>query len=169
MLATRMLTQPTDQPQIASSGRAARAPESGSQLLFGDAWTAWVLINLVRKRVIVRAFGVSPEDANAITLIGLALIAGSIHETWRRVVRRPKLTRADSVLAAGAARTLLGSIAGPAVSEMPGFGALIVLALVTHAARPTVSRSAHAVRSGWHRIALDFHQRYGSLASRTGG
>lgn len=161
------MTQPTQQPHhIAPPGSPSQSRASESQLLLVDVWTAWTVINLVRKRAIARAFGVSPEDANAITVIGLALVAGSIHRTLGRVARQSVPTRTDSVLAAGTARALLGSIAGPAIDEMPGLGGLIALALVAHAARPTVTRSAHALREGWHRCALAFHERYGVTERR---
>jgi hypothetical protein len=144
----RTLTQPTEQPHP----------------FLEDAWTTWMLINFARKRAIVRAFGVSPEDANTITVIGLVLMAGAIHQTCGRAIRRSVPTRADSLLAAGTARAVLSGIAGPVTDEMPGVG-LIAFALVAHAARPTVTRSVHAVRAEWHRFALGFHQRYGPPAS----
>ena len=156
--------QPTDPKQV----RTLTQPTEQPHPFLEDAGTTWVLINFARKRAIVRAFGVSPEDANAITLIGLVVIAEAIHQTCSRLVRRSVPTPADSLLAAGTVRVVLGSIAGPVIDEMPGVG-LIAFALVAHAARPTVTRSVHAVRAEWHRFALGFHQRYGPRASPTRG
>jgi len=161
-----MSTQPTEQlPDTPAPEPPSHAPEGGLQLLLGDAWTTMILVNAVRKRAIVRAFGVPPEDVNAITVIGLALIAGSVHQSWERLKPSPP-SRGDSLLAVGTARAVLGNIIGPDVDAMPGMAGLIALALVAHAARPTVTRSVHAVRAEWHRFALGFHQRYGPPAKR---
>jgi hypothetical protein len=129
----------------------------GAQLLFADARTAFVLANYARKRAIVRAFGVSPEDANAVTVGGLALIAGALHQTISPRLKRSVPTPSDAVLGAGVARSLLGAVAGPTVDEMPGLGALIAFALVVHGARPTAIRSAHALRTSSQRLALELH------------
>ena len=53
------LTQPTQQPHhVATPGSPPQSQASESQLLLVDVWTAWTVINLVRKRAIASAFGV---------------------------------------------------------------------------------------------------------------
>lgn len=161
-----MLTQPADpSPRAPRVEPPSRSEASGAQLLLTDASTMWIVLNGVRRRAIVRTLGVSPGDADLVTVIGLVLLGGSIHQACGRLVRRSVPTMADSVITAGVARSLLGSIAGPAVDETPGLVGLIAFALVVHSARPTVTKSVHAVRSGWHRCALEFQDRYGPRAS----
>ena len=128
---------------------------AGTQLLLVDARTAFVLVNHARKRAIVSAFGVSPEQANAVTVGGLALIAATLHQTVAPRLRRAVPTPGDAVLGAGIARSLLGAIVGPTIDETPGIGGLIALALLIHGARPTAVKSASALRAGSHQVALE--------------
>ena len=130
----------------------------GAQLLLADARTAFLLANYARRRAIIRAFGVAPEHVNAVTAAGLVLIAGSIHETVVPRIRRSVPTPSDAVLGAGMARSLLGAIAGPTIDEMPGIGGLIALALLVHGTRPTLIRSAQALRTGTKQLAHELHQ-----------
>ena len=141
------MTEPTEN---------AHQPE-GAQLLLADARTAFVLANYARKRAIVRAFGVAPEHANAVTIAGLALLAESLHQGLGARLRRSVPTPGDALLGAGAARAALGAIAGPTLDEMPGLAGLIALALVVHGARPTAVRSARAVRAGSRQLAVELH------------
>lgn len=138
----------------------------GAQLLLADARTAFLLANYARKRAIVHAFGVSPEQANAVTVGGLALIAASLHQTVRPRLRRSVPRPGDAVLGAGMARSLLGAIVGPTIDETPGIAGLITLALVIHGARPTVVKSAHALRAGSHQLALELHHMSDFLLGR---
>ena len=123
----------------------------GAQLLVADARTAFLLANHARKRAIVRAFGVAPEHANAVTVAGLGLIAATLHQSVAPRFRRSVPTPGDALLGAGMARALLGAVAGPTIDEMPGVAGLIALALVVHGARPTAVKSAQAMRAGSQR------------------
>ncbi len=142
--------------QVALTGTTESPQQfAGAQLLLADARTAFMLANYARKRAIVSAFGVSPKDANAVTVGGLALIAAALHQTIGPRLKRTVPTPSDAVLGAGVARSLLGAVVGPTVDEMPGLGALIALALVVHGARPTAIRSAEALRANSRRLALE--------------
>ncbi len=142
--------------QVALTGTTESPQQfAGAQLLLADARTAFLLANYARKRAIVRAFGVSPEDANTVTVGGLALIAGVLHQTVGPRLRRSVPAPSDAVLGAGVARSLLGAVVGPTVDEMPGLGALIAFALVVHGARPTAIKSAQALRENSQRLALE--------------
>lgn len=137
---------------------------SGTALLLADARTAFILINHARKLAIVRTFGVSPEDANAVTAIGLLLIAGAAHDRIGRLLRGAgPPAPGDSLIAGGSVRALLGAVAGPAVDETPGLGTLIVLALAARTAGPTAIRSLRGLRAGSHRATVGFRHRYGYL------
>lgn len=112
----------------------------------------------------MRAFGVPPENANAVTAIGLLLIAEAAHETIGRLLRSsPTPSPGDGLIAGASIRALVGGIAGPAVDEMPGLGALVTLALAGHVARPVAAGLLHGARTGSHRLTVAFHHRYGYL------
>ena len=129
-----------------------------------DARMASLLVNDARRRAVVRFFGVPPEQANLVTAVALLVIADAAHDRVRGMVtgsRGPTL--GESALAGASIRSVLGALTGPVINEIPGLGALITLALVGHAIRPAAARSLHAMRTGSHRLSIDFHHRYGYL------
>ena len=147
-----------------STGTRSGHHPSGAQLLVTDTRTALLLLDHARKRAVVRAFGVSPENANVVTAVGLVLIADAAHQTIGRLLGSAKAPPpGDGLLAAASIRALVGAVVGPAIDETPGLGALIALALVGHAIRPTAARSLNAFRTGSHRLGVHFHHRYGYL------
>jgi uncharacterized protein YcfJ len=152
-----VVTPPAEEGQVAERS-------DGAVLLLADARTAFILINHVRKRALVRVFGVPPEHVNVVTAIGLVLIADAAHD---RVVRllgsSPAPTRGDALIAGASVRALVGGIAGPSLDEMRGLGALITVAVAARAMGPAAARSMHALRSNSHRLTLGFHGRYGYL------
>jgi len=151
-----------DSQPVEDSGAAERA--KGGALLLADARTAFLLVNHARKRALVHAFGISPDQANAVTAIGLLLIADAAHDKIAPLLRGSAAPPPGDALIAGASvRALLGAIAGPAVDETPGLGTLIVLALAATAAGPTAVRSLRAFRAGSHRLTVGFRHRYGYL------
>jgi hypothetical protein len=157
-------TPPAEESGSVGAETPAAERVSGTVLLLADARTAFILINHARKRAIVNAFGVSPEQANAVTAIGLLLIANAAHDRVGRLLKGAGApTSGDALIAGGAARALLGAIAGPAVDETPGLGTLIVLAVAARAAGPTAIRSLRGVRAGSHRATVGFRHRYGYL------
>ncbi|HZE15188.1 MAG TPA: hypothetical protein VE197_05425, partial [Mycobacterium sp.] len=111
----------------------------------------------------VRAFGVSPEQANMVTAIALLLIADAAREAVSRLRSSGGPTRSDALLAGASMRAVVGMVAGPAVDEMPGLGTLITVALLGHATRVTAARSLRALRTGSHRVTVGFRHRYGYL------
>jgi uncharacterized protein YcfJ len=146
-----------------SSPRAGQSL-SGAQLLVSDTRTTLLLLNHARKQVVVRVFGVSPEDANVVSAIGLLVIADAAHKATTRVLKSPRAPTLEDELMAGASiRALVGAIAGPAIDETPGLGTLITIALVGRAVGPTAVRSIRALRGGTHGAAVHFHHRYGYL------
>src|SRR5579863_9294653 len=56
-------------------------------LLLSDARTAFILINHVRHRALERLFGISPDQANAVTVIGLVLLAETAHDKVGRFLK----------------------------------------------------------------------------------
>jgi hypothetical protein len=137
---------------------------SDVNLLLSDARTAFILINHVRHRALERLFGISPDQANAVTVIGLVLLAETAHDKVGRFLKAQAApTPGDGLFIAGAVRELLGTIAGPTVRDSAGVSTLVALALVGTGARPAAVKSLHALRSSSHRVSMGFHHRYGYL------
>jgi hypothetical protein len=110
------------------------------------------------------AFGLSPDQDNLLTLIGLGLAASAVHNAYQRLMEGPPFpTRADVALGTASLNEVLCGVAGPASRKAPLMGILLLAALVAGATRPAASKSIHALRNTSERLSFDFHHRYGYL------
>ncbi len=139
-------------------------PSGGSNLLLADARTAFLLANAARHRALERLFGISPDQANAVTVIGLILLAQTAHDKVGRFLRAPgPPSLADGAFLDASLRNALRGVAGPTVADAPGLSTLLALAVLGTAARPVASESLRALKSSSHRLTFGFHHRYGYL------
>jgi hypothetical protein len=132
---------------------AAPAPSFGTGRLFlADSRLALAVLNEARHRGLHRVFGVSREEENLLTFV-LALSAASAgYEGARRALHAPLLISSRGA-ATGAIlmREAAVGVAGPGANAIPGFGALMALALVGTLAVPGMRRAIHAAREAEHR------------------
>ena len=138
----------------------------GRTLFLADARTAFLLINHARRQTISRLFGVTGDDANIVTLIGIMIVAQAARDQGRRLVAPGgPPTVADGLLGAAVFRELVADAAGAAARETPLTSTLLLLAVVGGSlAHPAIVKSAtEAVRSASHRVSVGFHHRYGYL------
>jgi hypothetical protein len=137
---------------------------TGANLLLSDLRVGYLLLSELRYRAMARAFGLSRSQANLATLAALLTLAEAAHDRAGSYLRAPGAPSAlsSSVGAAGVS-AVLRSVAGAPSSDVPGAGALLAIAVLGGAVAPTVIRSLHGVRTESHRLALDFHHRYGYL------
>lgn len=139
-------------------------PAGGSDLLLRDARTAFLLVNAARHRALERMFGISPDQANAVTVIGLILLAQSAHENLGRFLIKPRPPGlVDGFVLDASVRNVFRGVAGPTVADAPGLSTLLALAVLGAAARPIANESLRALRSSSQRLTLGFHHRYGYL------
>jgi hypothetical protein len=144
-------------PDIAESA-------DGRRLFLSDLRVAFLLANHARHRAVARLFGVSEDQANMVTLIALLMVADKAYAGITRVVRVPAPPSwGDGLLVGGAVRASARGIVGPAASDTPLLGVLVVAAVVGTTLRPAVAKSIHEIRTSSHRMALGFHHRYGYL------
>src|SRR3954451_14748301 len=131
----------------------APAPSFRSGRLFlADSRLALALLNETRHRGLHRVFGVSREEENLLTFV-LALSAASPgYEGIRRVLHAPlPISGRDAASGAILLREAAAGVAGPGAGAIPGFGALMALALVSTVALPGLRRAIHAAREAEHR------------------
>ena len=124
-----------------------------SQLFLTDSRLALAVVNHLRYQALNRAFGTSREQANVLTAILLLGAADGAYEAARRIGgMRPHVSRADAAIGAIALRDASFSIAGPNVRAIPGFGALVGLAILGGFAAPALRRTVHKVRATEQRL-----------------
>jgi hypothetical protein len=117
-----------------------------------------------RRRTLQRLFGLSRNQANLATVVGLLTLAQATQNATQRLLRPGATpTVRDGVLGVAVARELLGAAAGPPSRDTELLGTLITLAFLGHAARGIGKKSGHAIRSGTHRADVGFRHRYGYL------
>jgi len=123
------------------------------ELLLTDARLVLGVLNHVRYQALNRAFGVSREQANVVTVVLLLGAADGAYEVARRITGiRPHVSGADAALGAIAVRDASLGIAGPSVRAVPGFGALVAFAIAGGFVAPALRRSVHRMRDAEHRL-----------------
>src|SRR5215207_10993559 len=119
-----------------------------TQLFMGDARIVLGMLNHMRYQALNRAFGVSREQANVLTAVMALGAADAAYESARRVTGlRPGVSRGDAALGLLAVREVALGVAGPSVRQVPGLGALVVLAFFGALAAPRLRRAAQSARA----------------------
>jgi ribosomal protein S12 len=127
-------------------------------------------------RAVERAFGVSGEGSTLLTLI----VIGSVVRAIRRVLAAPRKQvrkarssptfATDTMIATGAFKETVDSIAGRPSRNQSFAAALIVFAVLTHSLRPAVAglrKSVRAVISQGLRLRAWFSARGSMIAERS--
>ena len=123
------------------------------QLFLSDARLAIAVLNHLRYQALNRAFGVSRDQANVLTVVLLLGAADGAYEATRRITgMRPHVSGTDAALGAIALRDASLGIAGPNVRAIPGFGALVAVAIFGGFAAPALRQTAHKVRAAEQRL-----------------
>jgi hypothetical protein len=124
-----------------------------SQLFLADTRLVLAVLNHVRYQALNRAFGASREQANVLTAILLLSAADGAYVATQRITGwRPHVSGTDATIGAIALRDGSLSIAGPNVRAIPGFGALVAVAILGGFAAPALRQTAHKVRAAEQRL-----------------
>jgi hypothetical protein len=149
---------------------AGRREDFGAGSLFlADSRLLFVVLNQLRYRGLHRAFGVSREQANLLTLV---LVLVGAQGTWTkagRVVRAPlQLSPMDGAIGAFTLREAAGGIAGREARAVSGFATLLTVALVGGLALPVARRTAHRLRAVERRLRTARENQYASARRAMG-
>ncbi|HEX4009555.1 MAG TPA: hypothetical protein VHX62_06090 [Solirubrobacteraceae bacterium] len=146
-----------------ASTRAA-AVATGGNLLLSDLRTGYLLLNELRYRAIVGTFGVSRQQANLVTLVGVSMVAQALQDRATRLLRvtGPPMAM-DGALTVAGLRGVLCQVAGVPSADVPGAGALLAMGILGGAFAPTLTRALRGLRADSLRLSTDFHHRYGYL------
>jgi hypothetical protein len=151
-------------PHAAPGAELGLEDVTGANLLLSDLRVGYLLLNELRYRSMARVFGLSRSQANLATLVALLTLAEAAGDRAGSYLRAPGAPSALSAsVGAAGVRSVLSSVAGAPSSDVPGAGALLAIAVLGGTAAPTVIRSLRGVRTESHRLAMDFHRRYGYL------
>jgi hypothetical protein len=139
---------------------------SGVNLLLTDAEVAGRVLNEFRHRFIERTLGIQSRESSfssvLITMIALGAVAQGIQGAGakaREVQSSPSL--GDALIGGAVVKQSIRSIAGALPEDTAPLGALIVFALLAHAARPTVEGTYHRVSAQRRRFRAAMRGRYG--------
>jgi hypothetical protein len=137
---------------------------TGGNLLLSDLRTGYLLLNELRYRAIVRTFGVSRQQANLVTLVGVSMLSQALADRATRLMRiaGPPVAM-DGALTVAGLRGLVCQVAGVPSAEVPGAGTLLAMGILGGAFVPTLSRALRGLRTDSLRLSTDFHHRYGYL------
>jgi hypothetical protein len=140
------------------------------RLLAGDAIIAVLLANELRHRLVESVFGVARKDSNPVTAVAFATLAEGAQA---RLLVAPALPSVAVVaLAAAAVKESTHTLAGDWSRAMPGFGAVIAIAVVGTAAGPSLRATARATQRSLHRARMasrEFRALLTAAPSRSGG
>jgi hypothetical protein len=138
-----------------------------SQLALADARLALGLLNHLRYEALGRVFGVSREQANALTVVMVLAAADGTFEVGRRLGRlRPHVSGADAALAGLAFREAGLSVAGPGLRQIPGLGTLVAIGMLGGIAAPSVRRTITRMRAAEERVRSERIRRYTEARER---
>ena len=138
-----------------------------SQLFLSDARLALAVLNHLRYQALGRAFGISREQVNALTVVLLLAAADGTYEVGRRISGlRLHVSGPDAALAAVALRDAGLSVAGPQARQIPGLGTLVAVAMLGGIAAPTLRRTIHRLRAAEQRVRRQRIMRYVAARER---
>jgi hypothetical protein len=124
-----------------------------SQLFLTDSRLALAMLNHLRHQALNRAFGVSRDQANVLTVVLLLSAADGVYEATRRISgMRLHVSAADAAFAAIALRDAGLGVAGPSGRAVPGFGTLVAFAMLGGLAAPGLRRTAQRLRAAEQRV-----------------
>ncbi len=133
------------------------------RLLLTDLQVGLLLLNDLRYRTLEKTLGVSRQDANLITLIGIGVLAHTAHDKFERAMTGPGApTVGEFVLGLATGREVLNKIAGSTFEETPVLADLLVPAMLAAALRELARpiRDRHPLRA----FRRSFAHRYGHLS-----
>ena len=141
------------------------APFGTPQLFLTDSRLVLTVLNHLRYQALNRVFGTSREQANALTVVLLLGAANSTYEAARRI-GETRLRVSDAGLGAIALREAALGVAGPGARAVPGFGALVAVALLGGLAAPGLRRTAQRMRAAERRVRRERIRRYATARDR---
>ena len=131
---------------------------SPERLLVGDAIILFRILSEARHRVVARVFGVGRADSTLVTLIVIGACADSLHRIAAapgkqvRRVRSSPTAGGDAMIATGALKETVDSIAGRPSRDTSHAAALIAFAVLAHLFRPAVAGLLRAVRESFRAV-----------------
>jgi hypothetical protein len=141
----------TAAPTTAALGHRKGDP-AAARVFLADSRLALTALNQLRLMALRRTFGVSREQANALTFVLALTAADATLRTAQRVTRAGLPSRGDVTIGGFLVRNAALGIAGPGAREFPFAGSLLAAAMLGGIALPEIRRAAHAMRVAERRV-----------------
>jgi hypothetical protein len=131
------------------------------RLLLADSRFALAVLNHGRRWAVARLFGMTGSQADILSFVLALGAAEATLQGVRHMIAKPfGLTGTDAVMGAFGLREGALAIAGPAASEVPGFAAVMTLALAGGVAIPGLRRARRNLRAVERRLRSERIRRY---------
>jgi hypothetical protein len=138
---------------MAAAAAGRRADFGAGSLFFADSRLLFVVLNQLRYRALHRAFGVSREQANLLTLVLVMVGSQGTLRRAGRIVRAPlQISGMDAAIGGFALREAAVGVAGRDAREVSPFATLLTIALLGGLALPAARRTAHRLRAVEQRL-----------------
>jgi hypothetical protein len=115
--------------------------------LTGDAMIVFLLLNEIRRRIVMAVFGVRREDADHVSMVATASGLDGAGRLAGVVATAAVPSVAATLMGAGAAKEAVNAIAGASSRTTPAFGALLAFALAVKGFRPGLRAVGEGMRS----------------------
>ncbi len=138
-------------PTAAASPRHVGDPRA-LRVFVADVRLTAAALNELRQMALRRVFGVSRQQADALTFVLALTAADATLRTARRVRYAPRPSGGDAAMGGFLLREAALGIAGPGAREFPFAGALLAGAMLGGIALPELRRAAHGLREAERRV-----------------
>jgi hypothetical protein len=151
---------------MATATADRRSDFRAGELFLADSRLLLIVLNQLRHLALRRAFGVSREQANLLTLVLVVVGTHGTLTTARRVVRAPlQVSGMDAAIGAFTVREGALGVAGPAAASVSPFATLMTIAVLGGLALPAVRRTARRLRAAEQRLRTLRETQYANARS----
>ena len=142
----------TSVPPTAAAPARRPGDPSAARVFVDDARLAAAVLNEVRHLALKRAFGVSRQQADALTFVLALTAADATLRTAHRVTHAGLPSRGDTAIGGFLLRETALGIAGPGARKVPLAGVFLAGAMLAGIGLPELRRAAHGLREAERRV-----------------
>jgi hypothetical protein len=153
-------------PSVAASARRHGDP-GAARVFVSDVRLAAAVLNEARLIALRRTFGVSRQQADALTFVLVLTAADATLRTAHRVTHAGLPSRGDTAMGGFLLREAALGIAGPGARKFPFAGSLLAGAMLAGIALPELRRAARGLRAAERRVRTQRMRVYAAAGRAT--
>jgi hypothetical protein len=153
-------------PTVVAAARRNGDPRA-ARVFISDVRLAAAVLNEARLIALRRTFGVSRQQADALTFVLALTAADATLRTAHRVTHAGLPSRGDTAMGGFLLREAALGIAGPGARKVPFAGAFLAGAMLAGIALPELRRAAHGLREAERRVRTQRMRVYAAAGRAT--